>query len=399
MTPQSEKEIADIVRDAAARATTLEIAGHGTKRGLGRAAPCDETLDVGIPAGIVTYEPEELVLIARAGTPVTQINSVLAGHNQMLGFSAADWGPLYGAPHRRATLGGIVATDACGSRRVFAGGVRDSLLGCRFVNGEGEIIRAGSRVMKNVTGFDVPKLMCGAFGTLGVLTEVTFKLAPKPPRVAMFVLKGLSAADGLAALRRAAQLPLECTGLAYLPKAALHASAGAHDCGLGDARSAAFIRVEGTADPLIEKLAHLTREFQGRDTAIVEGEPAQMLFAEIGDAAIFAGRDSGLWRLCVPPRDAADAIDAAGAHLWTADWAGGALWLELPATLEIATRLRAITGRFGGHATLVRGSAEARSRLTVFEREPPALAILTRNVKLAFDPKGVLNPGRMYEDV
>jgi glycolate oxidase FAD binding subunit len=253
--------------------------------------------------------------------------------------------------------------------------------------------------MKNVTGFDVPKLMCGAFGTLGVITEVTFKLAPKPPRAAMFILKNLSAVDGLAALRRAAQLPVECTGLAYLPKGALHASSAAHDCGVGDARSAAFIRVEGAAEPLIEKLAHLTREFHGRETAIVEGEHVQMLFAEIGDGTIFTGRESGLWRMCVAPSNATDAIDAAGAGLWVADWAGGALWLELPATLEIATRLRAITARLGGHATLMRGSAETRGRISVFEREPPALAILTRNVKMAFDPKGVLNPGRMYEEV
>ncbi len=182
--PVSESEVAGIVRDAAARGTTLEIEGGGTKRAMGRPVACDAVLDVSALSGIVTYEPEELVLIARAGTPLAEIEAALAAKNQILAFEPADWGPLFGAPPNTATLGGIVATDACGSRRVAAGAVRDSLLGCHFVNGAGEINRAGSRVMKNVTGFDMPKLMCGAYGTLGVITEVTFKLAPLPPHAA-----------------------------------------------------------------------------------------------------------------------------------------------------------------------------------------------------------------------
>lgn len=217
VSPINEAEIADAVREAAEKTASFEIVSGGTKRDYGRPVAADTILDVSALSGIVKYEPEELVLSARAATPIAQIQAVLAEKNQMLGFEPADWGPLFGAGAGRATLGGVVATNACGSRRVKAGAVRDHIIGCRFVNGKGEIVKAGGPVIKNVTGFDIPKLMCGAFGTLGVLTEITLRVSPLPERVAAMMIY-CSVEEGLSVLREAARLPLDVSGLVYVPK-------------------------------------------------------------------------------------------------------------------------------------------------------------------------------------
>jgi glycolate oxidase FAD binding subunit len=395
LTPTNEAEIADAVRDAAQRSASFEIVSGGTKRDLGRVMNAGATLDVTAISGILKYEPEELVLTVRAGTPVAEIEALLAEKKQILGFAPADWGPLFGASEGRATLAGIVATNACGSRKVKAGAVRDHVIGCRFVNGSGEAIKAGGRVIKNVTGFDLPKLMCGAFGTLGVLTELTMRLSPAPERVAGLVILDCAAETGLGVLRRAARLAVDASGLAYLPHHAMARSEVLDADGLG----IALIRVDGTAPAVSEKLALLRSEFADCDLAWLEADRTDALFREIGNGGSFAKADGDIWRLCVPASHGHQAAQAMGAPLWYADWAGGLLWFEGPANDETAARFRGITKRFGGHAMLMRARREAKARLPVFEPEGPVRATLTRAVKAAFDPKHILNPGRMFQDI
>jgi glycolate oxidase FAD binding subunit len=292
-------------------------------------------------------------------------------------------------------LAGIVATNACGSRKVKAGAVRDHVIGSRFVNGSGEAIKAGGFVIKNVTGFDLPKLMCGAFGTLGVLTELTVRVSPAPERVAGLAVRDCDAEAGLRALRQAARLAVDASGLAYLPAEAM-ARSEVFDA---DGPGVALIRVEGTRAAVSEKLALLRSEFVDHDLALLEEDRTTTLFREIGNGSFFVKADSDIWRLCVPASQAYAALQDVGAPFWYADWAGGLLWLEVPANEAIAARLRGITKGFGGHAILMRAPREARARLPVFEPEAPARAALTRAVKAAFDAKHVLNPGRMFEDI
>ncbi len=393
--PKNETEVADAVREAAQKGTSLEIISGGTKRDLGRPIKANAILDLAAISGILKYESEELVLTVRAGTPVAEIEALLGEKKQMLGFSPADWGPLFGSPESRATLAGIVATNACGSRKVKAGAVRDHVIGCRFVNGSGEAIKAGGRVIKNVTGFDLPKLMCGAFGTLGVLTELTMRVSPAPERVAGLVILDCSAETGLGVLRRAARLAVDASGLAYLPHHAMARSEVLDADGSG----IALIRVDGTAPAVSEKLALLRREFADRDLALLEADRTDALFQEIGNGSFLAKADGDIWRLCVPASQAYAALQDVGAPFWYADWAGGLLWLEAPANDETAAQFRGITKRFGGHATLMRATREARARLAVFEPETPERTGLTRAVKAAFDSKHILNPGRMFEDI
>jgi glycolate oxidase FAD binding subunit len=378
---ENEAEAAEAVRDFAARGVSLEIVSGGSKRACGRPVEADALLEVSALSGIVSYEPDELVITVRAATKLAEVDAALAAKKQMLAFSPVDWGPLFGGGHGRATLAGIVATNGTGSRRIKAGAVRDHLIGCRFVNGAGEIIRAGGRVVKNVSGFDIPKLMCGAFGTLGVLTELTFRVAPLAERAPAVKIR-CGAEDGLRLLRQVAGLAVEPTGLAYL--------AG---------EGCAFTRVEGSEAAVADKLSVLNWTFANQGPELVDDRATAKLFRDAGNGAVLANAGSDLWRLVVPSSAAYEAVTASGAGNWYADWAGGLLWLALPGDALIAERLHGITARLGGHATLMRASEAARAEAHVFAPEPPARAALTRSVKAAFDPGRVLNPGRMYRDV
>jgi len=393
---RSEADVADAVRAAMETKTAFEIVSRGSKRAYGRPFAPDAILDVGALSGIVKYEPEELVVIAQAATSLTELEAALAERRQMLGFAPTDWSALFGGQPGAATLAGTVATNACGARRIKAGAVRDHVIGCRFVNGSAEAIKAGGSVIKNVTGFDIPKLMCGAFGTLGVLTELTFRVVPKPARTATLVLNCGTEA-GLRALREAAQLPVDPTGLSYLPVRALAASPAARAAHIQNDSGTALIRVEGSKEALDEKLRILRKTFDAFETKTLDDAATQVLFREIGDGGIFVGRPTDIWRLSVAPTEAYAAAELAEAELWYADWAGGLLWLGVDANEETARRLRGISARFSGHVTLMRASADLRSRLAVFELEPPARAALTASVKAAFDPQRLFNPGRMVE--
>jgi glycolate oxidase FAD binding subunit len=395
---KSEAEIADAVLAALDDQSPFEIVSSGSKRDFGRPVSAERILDVSALKGLITYEPEELVVRAYAATPLKEIEAALAEKKQMLGFEPADFSALFGGVTGRATLAGTVTTNACGARRVKAGAVRDHVIGCRFVNGSGEIIKAGGNVIKNVTGFDVPKLMCGAFGTLGVLTELTLRVVPLPARTMSFALSMSSDEAGLRALRQAASLPVDPTGLVYLPEAAFKASVAGRAASFAGAAGVSVIRLEGATTALTEKLTILHQTFTGFDSVTLNDAVTAGLFREISSGGLFVNRATDIWRLCVPSSAAREAVEQSGAEFWYADWAGGLLWLGLSGDEDTATRLRAITARLGGHATLMRASAEARERLSVFEPEPPTRAGLTRTVKAAFDPHRLLNRDRMFRN-
>src|ERR1700761_1419671 len=233
----TEDEIVEAVQQARAWKAPLEIVAGGTRRNLGRpVVTMGSTLDVSGLTGIVAYEPEELILTAKPGTTVAEIAHVLSAKGQRLGFEPPEWGPLLGADGGLGTIGGAISADAAGPARVHYGAARDQLLGIRGVNGLGEAFKAGGKVVKNVTGFDVPKLVCGAMGTLCVLTEVTLRVFPKPPLSTTLAVRGLSPEDGFALLRKVWASPLEATGLCF-------------------SKDAALIRLEGEKEPLAAKCA------------------------------------------------------------------------------------------------------------------------------------------------
>lgn len=370
----TEQEVIDAVVTARAWKSPLEIMGAGTKRAFGRAVVTMGTvLDVSGLKGIISYEPEELILTAAPGTPVAEIEAALAQKGQRLGFEPPDWGPLLGGEAGLGTIGGAISADTNGPARVRCGAVRDHLLGFRGVNGLGEAFKAGGKVVKNVTGFDLPKLVCGAFGTLAVLTEVTLRVFPKPPLSATLVVRGLSAEDGFALLRKVWSSPLDATGLSF-------------------SNGNALIRLEGEKEPLAEKCA-LLRALIGDAQQIDDGEIA---FRAIGSGEVFADTPYDVWRAYLPPAAAAKVAEEIDSPLWLGDWAGGLLWIG---TLPGSDGVREVVKRHGGHCVLLRADEETRERVAVFEPEAPARAELTRAVKAAFDPLGLFNPGRIWDGI
>ncbi len=401
--PADEADLADVVRQARAAACAVEIEGGGSRKGFGRPVQAAATLSLKELKGITLYEPGELVVRAWAGTPVAELEAALAEAGQMLPFDPPDWCDLLGTGAASPTLGGLVATNASGPARIARGALRDSLIGVRFVDGEGTVMRSGGRVMKNVTGLDLVKLSAGAHGTLGVLTEVTFKVLPRPERQITLALVGLSPADAGAAMTAAMASPLEVSAAAYLPAAAVAGSAVPALASLG--ASAVLLRLEHFTDFLPGRAKRLAESLLGHGEACaIDDAPSRALWAEIRDVRpLIAPPSRAIWRISTAPaagtalyENLADALGATG----FLDWSGGLLWLAVEAADDAgAAVVRPAVRALGGHATLVRAPVATRAAVDVFE--PPAAPVmaLTRRLKESFDPARVLNPGRMYAGV
>jgi glycolate oxidase FAD binding subunit len=387
-------DAAEAIVAANARREPLAIVGAGSKTGLGRHAPIPRAISTRALTGVTLYEPEELVLSARAGTPLAEIEALLDAHHQQLAFEPMDYAALLGSAPRRATIGGVLAVNASGPRRIRAGAARDHLLGFHSVTGRGEIVKSGGRVMKNVTGYDLSKLVCGSYGTLALLTEVTLKVLPRAETEETLLLLGLDEATGLAQLRRASGSSHEVSSLALLP-------AGAAPLGL-DANAAA-LRLEGPAISVVSRRDALMAELRdsGARFEIFGADASRSLWAALRDAAPVASQPGQVWRLSVAPTDGFAIVDELRradlpliAHFY--DWAGGLVWLCLaPAPDAHAGAIRAAVDAHGGHATLIRAADDVRARVEVFHPQPAPLAALTRRVKESFDPAHILGRGRM----
>ncbi|MFY9628900.1 MAG: FAD-binding protein [Methylocystis sp.] len=391
--PADEKGVAEAIRAANAAKSPLRIAGAGSKAMLGRPSVGDE-LSLGALSGVTLYEPEELVLSARAGTPVSEIEALLGVHDQQFAFEPIDYGHLLGGAPGQGSIGGVVAVNASGPRRLKAGAARDHLLGFRCVTGRGEIVKSGGRVMKNVTGYDLSKLVAGSYGTLAALTEVTFKVLPKAETEQTLLLLGLDEEEGLTALRQVSGAAVEASGLALLPKGASPLRLGAN---------AAAIRLEGPRISVAQRLEdlHGLLKPRGGTMEILSQEDSGALWLALRDATPLVELSGQVWRVSVAPNDGFPLLSALRsasvpllAHFY--DWAGGLVWLCLESAPDAhAATLRAIVDRLGGHATLIRASADVRASVDVFHPQPSALAALTQRVKESFDSAHILERGRM----
>jgi glycolate oxidase FAD binding subunit len=392
LVPATEEDAGAAIAEAAARRTPLALVGSASKAEIGRPAQSAATLSSAGLTGVTLYEPAELVLAARSGTPLSEVLRALAEKGQQLPFEPMDYRRLLGATGR-PTIGGVAAANLSGPRRITAGAARDSLIGVRLVNGRGEAIKSGGRVMKNVTGLDLVKLLGGSWGTLGLLTEVTFKVLPRPERAATLELHGLADARGIAALCAAVASPYEVTGAAHLPAS------------LDGAGARTLVRIEGFSVSVqyrLGELQKLLRPFGAAD--VLEDETAATLWEDIRDVALLVHpRDKAVWRVSTSPArgpDVAAQVARALHARWYYDWSGGLLWIAASAAGDAgAAVIRAAVREHGGHATLIRAPAEVRAAVDVFQPLSPALMQLTAGIKAAFDPAGILNPGRMYAGV
>jgi glycolate oxidase FAD binding subunit len=358
MRPVTEAELAEAV--AGARAPLL-VRGGGT-RTIGHAM--GEVLETGGLSGVTLYEPGALTLVVQAGTPLVEVEQVLAGERQRLAFEPPDLTALLDRTGR-STIGGVVAANASGPRRVQAGACRDATLGVRFVDGRGMVVKNGGRVMKNVTGYDLVKLLAGSRGSLGVLTEVSLKVQAVPEAEVTLVLHGLDDEGGLLALRQALGSPYDISGAAR-----------------ADGRS--LIRVEGMAGSVAYRSGRLCDLLPG-DKTLAEGAASAALWRDVRDVRAFAGQPGEVWRIATLPTVAPELAAVEGQAIW--DWGGGLVWL-LAAPGQGAAIAATVAGR--GHATLVRGQGGP-----VFPPEADEVAALSAGLKATFDPKGILNAGMM----
>jgi glycolate oxidase FAD binding subunit len=384
--PSTMAELAGAVEDAKAAKTPLELIGTGTKRMIGRPMQTGATLDLSAFSDVALYEPDELVITAGAGAKLDDINALLDEKGQAFAFEPPDLSRLLGSAHA-GSLGGMLATNLSGPRRIKAGACRDHVLGITGVTGRGDEFKAGGRVVKNVTGYDLPRLMANSHGTLAALTALTFKVLPKAETEETLVIEGLSDADAIKAMSLAMQSSCEVAGAAHLP---------ARIAG-GTART--LLRLEGVGPSVAyrrEMLAKLLASFGTQSLLAREQSMAQWI--AIRDAHPFAAPSHRLvWRLSVPPSEGpsvtariAQKIDAR----WFYDWAGGLVWLDVPSSDDASASI--VRGAFtNGHATLIRAPDHVRANIPVFHPQEPALAALAARVKHSFDPLGLFNPGRM----
>lgn len=396
VSPQDERELAETLRSARAANEPLKLIGAGSKTLLGRHAPAVRAVSLARLNGVTMYEPEELVIRAGAGTPLDTITAMLDAHGQELAFEPVNYGQLFGSS-AAPTIGGVVAVNASGPRRVKAGAARDHLLGFRCVTGRGELVKSGGRVMKNVTGFDLSKLVCGSYGTLAALTEITFKVAPKAEREETVLFSGLTDEASLSLLRAASGAQCEGSAFAMLP-------AGAPP--LNQAGAVALVRLEGSQVGIAERRDDLVKALTafGAKTESLANEESRALWLALRDMAPVARSEGQVWRVSTAPSAAfslLDAIRRSGAPLVAHyfDWVGGLILMALePAPDAHAPIIRAEVERLGGHATLLRASDAVRASVPVFQPQPVALAALARRIKDSFDPAHILERGRMSPD-
>ena len=402
--PETADQLLDTVKWAVSEKTPMEVVAGGSKRDFGRPMQTAATLDMSAMSGIDTYEPEELFVTARAGTPMRELNAALDEKGQQFSFEPPDLGPLLGGKRDQGTIGGIVATNLAGPRRIKEGAARDHVLGFNAVSGRGEVFKSGGKVMKNVTGFDLSKLMAGSFGTLAVMTEVTVKVLPRPEKTRTVLLMGGDDEAAVAALCDALGSSHEVAGAAHLPAAVAARSGVGYVAGAG--ASVTAVRIEGPGPSVEHRCAALTDQFKALGAVEeLHSHNSIAFWREVRDAIPFTGDRAGdqVWRISVPPTAGAEVVrrltDGLGGDAYY-DWGGGLIWFALPTREDAgATAVRAAIADCGGHATLVRASADVRQAVEVFQPQPGPLDELSRRVKDAFDPEGVLNPGRMVAGV
>jgi glycolate oxidase FAD binding subunit len=402
--PKDASEVEAAVQAALAHGQTLEIVGHGSKRAIGRAAQWDRTLDLSGLSGVTLYEPAELVLSAKAGTPLADIEALVAANNQQLAFEPMDYGPVLGTPAGQGTIGGMLAANLAGPRRIKAGAARDHFLGFSAVSGRGETFKSGGRVVKNVTGYDLSKLMAGSWGTLAVMTDVTIKVLPRPETEETLIVLGLDDAVAVQTMSAAMGSAAEVSGAAHVPATVAGRLPAPSFSGVK--RSVTALRLEGVLPSIAHRRELLMGHFRSRELVTLAEADSVAFWRAIRDATPFAatmGPARPLWRISTAPANGA----ALGANLAATcnaevvyDWAGGLVWARLPPCDDAgAAAVRAASAAQGGHATLIRASASVRASVDVFEPQDRVLAALTKRVKDAYDPKGILNPGRMWAGV
>ncbi len=399
-------DVEQAVRAAIANDQPLEIIGHGSKRRIGQPMATNAVLDLSALNAVIAYEPNELIITVEAGAPLADVIALIDAKNQQFAFDPMDTAPLLGTA-KIGTIGGMIGAGLAGSRRIKAGGARDHLLGAHAVSGFGDSFKTGGKVVKNVTGYDLCKLLAGSWGTLAVMTEVTLKVMPRPEAERTLILRGLDDVTANRAMTAALGSPYDVSGAAHLPNSVFRPAAASLD-GLGpQGQAVTLVRLEGIAASAASRAVSLAKSL-GSFGAVetIEDAASLAVWNGIRDVLPFAA-DGALgawpvWRIVCPPASGgalgrALARETGGDVIY--DWGGGLIWLAVPPRPDaLASVIRSQVDAAGGHATLIRSSEDVRRQVDVFHPQPAGLAALGQRVRQSFDPRNILNRGRMVRE-
>jgi glycolate oxidase FAD binding subunit len=401
------KDVEQVVRAAIASEQPLEIIGHGTRRQIGQPMATNAVLDISALNAVTSYEPNELLITVQAGAPLADVQSLIDSKNQQFAFEPADTSALLGVSGS-GTIGGMIGAGLAGPRRIKAGGVRDHLLGAHAVSGFGDSFKTGGRVVKNVTGYDLCKLLTGSWGTLAVMTEVTLKVMPRPESERTLMLCGLDDLTANRAMTTALGSPFDVSGAAHLPNSAFPSTGGTL-AGLGpEGRSITLLRLEGIAASVADRANSLGKTLAPFGSVdMLQDDASAAVWRAVRDIEPFAAAGAlaawPVWRIVCPPASGgalgqALARDTGGDVIY--DWGGGLIWAALPPKPDAqAALVRQRVEAAGGHAMLLRASELVRRNVDVFHPQSAGLAALGERVRHSFDPKNILNRGRLMRAV
>ncbi|CAN7514162.1 FAD-binding protein [Bradyrhizobium sp. LjRoot220] len=401
------KDVEQVVRAAIASEQPLEIVGHGSRRLIGQPMATNALLELSALNAVTAYEPNELIITVQAGAPLADVQSLIDSKNQQFAFEPMDTSALLGVAGA-GTIGGMIGAGLAGPRRIRAGGARDHLLGAHAVSGFGDSFKTGGRVVKNVTGYDLCKLLAGSWGTLAVMTEVTLKVMPKPESERTLVLRGLDDLTANRAMTAALGSPYDVSGASHLPYQAFRPAAGALAELGAPGQAVTLLRLEGIAASVADRANSLGKILTPFSAAeILQDATSAAIWSSIRDVHPFAAHGAlgawPVWRIVCPPASGGVlgqqlSRDTGGEVIY--DWGGGLIWAALPPKPDAqAALLRARVDAAGGHAMLVRASELVRRNVEVFHPQSGGVAALSERVRLSFDPKNILNRGRLLRAV
>ena len=407
MKPTSHKEVLDILEWANSEREPLTIIGHETKVNLGQVTDTKSIINLRAISGIEIYDPNELVITVKAGTPVAEVIDILDQNNQYLSFEPPDFGLLLDATKNAGTIGGLISCNLSGPRRIKSGAARDHFLGFRGISGRGEEFKSGGKVVKNVTGFDLSKLIAGSFGTLGVMTEVTLRALPKPEKIRTILIQWptdtVFDASSINSMMDAICSVNEISGAAFLPSKASCTSkvdlVSRPNCNI------TAIRIEGSLLSVTHR-SNVLKKLLKKYGAIEElhSKNSAILWQEIRDVSLIEKKSTDLiWKISCPPSRSPEIMfniskNCKGEAIY--DWGGGLIWFKMNAnSTNCGHIIRSTLDSTGGHATLFTAPKEVRQKIDVFHPQPDQLKALTRRIKNGFDPLQILNPNRMYQGI
>ena len=399
--PETEQQARELVRWAFAEGRTMSVQGKNTKHGFGLPVDADCTLSLEKLSGILEYHPEELVMTALPGTPITEIRQELTKHNQHLAFEPPALNRMYQVEDE-GTIGGSFIGNLAGPRRFKSGSARDHILGVRAINGRGETWKSGGKVIKNVSGYDMSKLITGSWGTLSVVTELTFKILPAPPVSRSLAVWGLSARLGTALMAQVISTPSETSGLAHLPEAAL--TEIGRDGATFPGKTLTLIRLEGTESSVKERLQNITGWLPGAcEYSVLDQAASIAAWSLIGNTAPLQDgqRTPGILKISLPPASAWNLvrfIDDLRDCTWYLDAAGGWLWVGI-CQAGMKDKIHAISREVnatGGTTTIYRAPSSVKQDTGIYPFPDESIKRLNEKIKNSFDPGNIFNPGRLH---